>query len=138
MHKLYILLEVFSCKHTLEVYAAKLKHLAMKILDYMAKALKMNVEDMRKLFEEGMHAMKMNYYPPCPQRELFAGLTPHADSVGVTILLQLNEMECLQIKKDGMWVPVKPLSNAFMVNIGDILEVINHTLKFCVVLNGLI
>ncbi|CAL5412432.1 unnamed protein product [Camellia sinensis] len=113
-----------SYVHTLEVYAAELKHLAMKILDYMAKALKMKAEDMRELFEEGMQSMRMNYYPPCPQPELVVGLTPHTDSVGVTILLQLNEMEGLQIKKDGMWVPVKPLSDAFVVNIGDILEAV--------------
>ncbi|GMP72005.1 hypothetical protein CsSME_00030204 [Camellia sinensis var. sinensis] len=94
----------------------------MKILDYMAKALKMKAEDMRELFEEGMQAVRMNYYPPCPQPELVVGLTPHSDAVGLTILLQLNEMEGLQIKKDGMWAPVKPLSDAFVVNIGDILE----------------
>ncbi|KAI7999686.1 Protein SRG1 [Camellia lanceoleosa] len=112
-------------RHTLEVYAAELKHLAMKILDYMAKALKMKAEDM-DLFEEGMQAMRMNYYPPCPQPELVIGLTPHSDAVGLTILLQLNEMEGLQIKKDGMWIPVKPLSDAFVVNIGDILEIVTN------------
>ncbi|CAL5346265.1 unnamed protein product [Camellia sinensis] len=63
------------------------------ILDYMAKALKMKAEDMRELFEEGMQAVRMNYYPPCPQPELVAGLTPHSDAVGLTILLQLNEVE---------------------------------------------
>ncbi|KAF5944767.1 hypothetical protein HYC85_018844 [Camellia sinensis] len=113
-------------RHTLEVYTADLKHLAMKILDYMAKALKMKAEDMRELFEEGMQAVRMNYYPPCPQPELVVGLTPHSDAVGLTILLQLNEMEGLQIKKDGMWAPVKPLSDAFVVNIGDILEIVTN------------
>ncbi|THF98161.1 hypothetical protein TEA_002020 [Camellia sinensis var. sinensis] len=73
--------------------------------------------------------MRMNYYPPCPQPELVVRLTTHSNSVGITILLQLNEMEGLQIKKDGMWVPVKPLFDAFVVNIGDILEVVNHTLN---------
>ncbi|KAF5944769.1 hypothetical protein HYC85_018846 [Camellia sinensis] len=82
-----------TISHTLEVYAAELKHLAMKILDYTTKALKMKAEDMRGLFEEGMQSMRMNYYPPCPQLELVVGLTPHSNSVGVTILLQLNEME---------------------------------------------
>jgi len=70
----------------------------------------------------------MNYYPPCPQPELVIGLNGHSNAVGLTILLQLNEMEGLQIKKDGMWIPVIPLPNAFVVNIGDILEV-NHGLE---------
>lgn len=95
----------------------------MKILKLMANALQMKEEDMNSLFDEGMQAMRMNYYPPCPQPELVTGLYPHSDGVGLTILLQVNEMEGLQIKKDGVWIPVSPLPNAFVINIGDILEV---------------
>ncbi|KAI8525753.1 hypothetical protein RHMOL_Rhmol13G0254600 [Rhododendron molle] len=109
-------------RDTLDNYANELKHLAMKILDFIAKALKMKTEEMRGLFKDGRQAMRMNYYPPCPQPEKVIGLTPHSDSVGLTILLQINEVEGLQIRKDGMWVPVKPLPETFVVNIGDILE----------------
>jgi isopenicillin N synthase-like dioxygenase len=101
----------------------------MKILELMEKALKMENNDMKNLFEDGMQGVRINYYPPCPQPELVIGLNPHSDAVGLTILLQLNEMEGLQIRKDGMWMPIKPLPNAFIVNIGDILEV-NHGLCF--------
>lgn len=89
----------------------------------MGKALKMEETEMRELFKDGMQSMRMNYYPPCPQPEKVIGLTPHSDGAGLTILLQVNEVEGLQIRKDGMWVPVKPLPNAFIVNVGDILEV---------------
>ncbi|GKV34393.1 hypothetical protein SLEP1_g42768 [Rubroshorea leprosula] len=44
----------------------------------------------------------------------------------LTILLRINEVEGLQIKKDGKWVPIKPLPNAFIINIGDVLEVITN------------
>ncbi|WJX72549.1 hypothetical protein P8452_56417 [Trifolium repens] len=40
--------------------------------------------------------------------------------------LQLNDVQGLQVRKDGMWVPVKPLPNAFIINIGDILEIITN------------
>ena len=89
----------------------------------MAKALKMNPNDMKELFEEGWQSMRMNYYPPCPRPDLVIGLNNHSDAVGLTILLQINDKEGLQIRKAGMWVPIKPLPNAFIVNIGDILEV---------------
>ena len=89
----------------------------------MAKALRMEHNDMRNLFEEGYQGMRMNYYPPCPQPELVMGLNAHSDAAALTILLQINEMEGLQIRKDGRWIPVKPLPNAFIVNVGDILEV---------------
>jgi hypothetical protein len=32
-------------------------------------------------------------------------------------------MQGLQVKKDGMWIPINPLPNAFVVNVGDQLEV---------------
>lgn len=112
----------------MEAYSLELKNLAMKILSLMAKALKMKDEDMRNLFGEGMQSMRMNYYPPCPQPELAIGLSAHSDGIGLTILLQVNEIKGLQIKKDGMWIPVVPLPGAFTVNIGDMLEVMCLTL----------
>ena len=108
----------------MEAYSTELRNLAMKILNLIAKALRMEPNDMKDLFEEGMQSMRMNYYPPCPQPELVIGLNPHSDATGFTILFQLNEMEGLQIIKYGMWVPVKPLPDAFIINIGDMLEVI--------------
>ncbi|CAA0832379.1 2-oxoglutarate (2OG) and Fe(II)-dependent oxygenase superfamily protein [Striga hermonthica] len=70
--------------------------------------------------------MRMNYYPPCPQPELVMGFCPHSDASGLTILLQVNETVGLQVKKDGFWVPVSPLPDAFVVNIGDALEVVTN------------
>ena len=90
----------------------------------MANAITMDTSEMRELFSEGIQSMRINYYPPCPQPELVMGLNPHSDGGGLTILLQANEVEGLQIKKDGQWVPIKPLPNAFIINIGDLLEVI--------------
>ncbi|MBA0868797.1 hypothetical protein Goshw_018923 [Gossypium schwendimanii] len=115
-----------TLRETLEVYSGELKHLAMKLLEHMGKALGMDPNDMRVLFEEGLQAMRMNYYPPCPQPEVAIGLSAHSDPVGLTILLQINEMEGLQVKKSGVWVPIRPLENAFVVNIGDIMEIVSN------------
>ncbi|CAI9783801.1 unnamed protein product [Fraxinus pennsylvanica] len=113
-------------RDAIDEYAVELKNLAMKILDLMAKALHMKAEEMNMVFEEGMQAMRMNYYPPCPQPELVTGLCPHSDSVGLTFLLQVNEIDGLQIKKNGAWIPVAPLPNAFVINIGDVLEIVTN------------
>ncbi|XP_038685498.1 protein SRG1-like [Tripterygium wilfordii] len=113
-------------RDTLELYSLEVKNQAMEILELMAKALNMKDEEMREFFEEGYQSIRMNYYPPCPQPEKVIGLTPHSDAVALTILLQVNEVEGLQVKKDGKWVPVKPLPNAFIVNIGDMLEIITN------------
>ncbi|KAK6273213.1 hypothetical protein POUND7_010296 [Theobroma cacao] len=113
-------------REALEAYSTELKNLAINMLDLMAKALKMDPNDMRILFDEGHQGMRMNYYPPCPQPEHAIGINSHSDAVGLTILLQINEMEGLQIRKDGAWIPIKPLPNAFVINIGDILEIVSN------------
>nr|KYP57140.1 Protein SRG1 [Cajanus cajan] len=111
-------------RDSLELYSQEIKNLAMVIIAHMEKALEVEEMEMIKLFKNLRQAVRMNYYPPCPEPEKVIGLTPHSDGVGLTILLQVNEVEGLQIKKNGMWVPIKPLPNAFIINIGEILEVI--------------
>jgi len=101
-----------------------MKNLAVQILDLMAKALAVDTMEIRELFGDGVQSMRINYYPPCPQPDLVMGINAHSDGSGLTILLQANEVEGLQIKKDELWIPVKPLPNAFIVNVGDMLEVI--------------
>lgn len=111
---------------TVELYVTELKKLSLKIIDFLAKALNIDEEYIKEQFGEGMQSMRMNYYPPCPEPDKVIGLTPHSDAAGLTILLQLNQMEGLQINKDGMWIPISPLPNAFIINIGDILEIVTN------------
>ncbi|KAJ4703755.1 2-oxoglutarate (2OG) and Fe(II)-dependent oxygenase superfamily protein [Melia azedarach] len=115
-----------SFRETLETYSNELKSLTMKILNLMAKALRMEPNDLKVLFEGGWQSMRMNYYPPCPQPELAIGLSPHSDASCLTILVQIGEVEGLQIRKEGIWVPIKPLPDAFIINVGDILEIVSN------------
>ncbi|XP_075497812.1 oxoglutarate-dependent flavonoid 7-O-demethylase 1-like isoform X4 [Primulina tabacum] len=116
----------YTFRKAIEAYSEELKILAMKILSLMARVLKIKKEDMKILFERGTQAMRMNFYPPCPQPELVTGLCPHSVAIGLSILIQVNEVEGLQVKKDGVWIPVFPLPDAFVVNIGDILEILTN------------
>ncbi|XP_062096648.1 codeine O-demethylase-like [Humulus lupulus] len=113
-------------RETLEAYSTELEKITMKLLDFMGKALGMEPNEMSELLGEGWQSMRMNYYPPCPQPELVIGVNPHSDTSGLTIILQINEMDGLQIKKDGIWIPVRPLPNAFIINIGDSIEILTN------------
>ncbi|EEF42736.1 Leucoanthocyanidin dioxygenase, putative [Ricinus communis] len=127
LRKSYLFPELpVSFRATLESYSTEMENLALKIFNLMAKALEMEPKEMREIFEKGCQKMRMNYYPPCPLPELVMGLNSHTDAVGLTILLQVNEVEGLQVKKDGKYVPVKPLPDAFIINVGDILEVVTN------------
>ncbi|KAG5517109.1 hypothetical protein RHGRI_037760 [Rhododendron griersonianum] len=115
-----------NLRETLEAYSVEVRKLAMTILGQMAKALKMDSEEMRELFSDGVQSMRMNYYPPCPEPDMAIGFSPHSDADALTILYQLNDINGLQIQKEGKWVPVKPVQNGFIVNIGDIMEIVSN------------
>ncbi|KAL0704364.1 hypothetical protein Bca4012_070789 [Brassica carinata] len=122
----------FACiqmffRDTLEMYSAQVKSIAKILIAKMGEALEIKPEEIEERFGDDMfQSMRMNYYPPCPEPNQVIGLTPHSDAVALTILLQVNDVEGLQIKKDGKWVFVKPLPNAFIVNVGDVLEIITN------------
>ncbi|RHN42317.1 putative thebaine 6-O-demethylase [Medicago truncatula] len=115
-----------SFRENLEVYSVELEKLAIKVIELMANALAINPKEMTELFNIGTQMVRVNYYPPCPQPERVIGLKSHSDAGGLTILLQTSDIDGLQIRKDGQWIPVKPLPNAFIVNIGDMLEIITN------------
>ncbi|GLU13893.1 hypothetical protein SLE2022_305020 [Rubroshorea leprosula] len=115
-----------SLRSTLDTYMSELQKLGMELLGLIAKAIKIDVREMKEIFEDGMQSMRMTYYPPCPQPELVIGFTPHSDATGITILNQVNGVDGLQIKRDGIWYPVSFLPDALVVNVGDVLEILSN------------
>ena len=63
-----------------------------------------------------------HYYPPCPEPELAIGTTRHSDSGFLTVLLQ-GDTGGLQVLHDDQWIDVPPTPGAFIVNIGDLMQV---------------
>ncbi|KAJ0959978.1 hypothetical protein J5N97_000268 [Dioscorea zingiberensis] len=108
----------------LDQYSLELKRVTGILMKSMAKSL--GVEILADMFRDGLQSVRMNYYPPCPHASKVLGLSPHSDAVGLTLLLQVNQIQGLQIKKNGGWMPIKPLPGAFIVNIGDILEILSN------------
>ncbi|KAI4357421.1 hypothetical protein L6164_001369 [Bauhinia variegata] len=122
------LLPVFppSLRDTLESYLLEVRKLAMTLLGLLGKAINMDLKEVGDIFDDGMQSIRMTYYPPCPQPEQVVGLTPHSDATGITILHQVNGVEGLEIKKDGIWIPVTFRPDAFVVNVGDIMEILSN------------
>jgi len=115
-----------SFRGIIEAYSNEITSLAMIIVCQLAKALRIDENEMRELFSDGMQSIRMNYYPPCPEPHKTIGFSPHFDADALAILFQLDETEGLQVRKDDIWVPIKPLPNALIVNIGDMMEVNNN------------
>ncbi|KAG9459792.1 hypothetical protein H6P81_004300 [Aristolochia fimbriata] len=115
-----------SLREALEEYTSEVDELGVTLLEKLATALGMEVRVMRDFFGHVHRGMRLNYYPSCPQPELAVGGSAHSDGVGLTVLIQVNETDGLQVKHGGNWVPVKPLPDAFIVNIGDMLEMFTN------------
>ncbi|XP_042414725.1 2-oxoglutarate-dependent dioxygenase 11-like [Zingiber officinale] len=116
-----------SFRGTLERYSVEAKRVASILLAVMAESLEVAEEELMEAFEGMPQGIRMNYYPPCRESGKVVGLSPHTDGVSsLTLLLQANDVNGLQVKHEGLWVPVEPLPGAFIVNAGDILEILTN------------
>ncbi|EOY18071.1 2-oxoglutarate (2OG) and Fe(II)-dependent oxygenase superfamily protein, putative [Theobroma cacao] len=68
----------------------------------------------------------MNYCPPCSRPDLVLGISPHSDGGSLTLLLQDDEITGLQIRHKEEWIPVKPIPNSLVMNIGDAVEILSN------------
>ncbi|XP_034708370.1 S-norcoclaurine synthase 1-like [Vitis riparia] len=118
--------EPTSFRETLVNYSLELVKVSNCLLKLMAKNLEINPEQLTNMFEDGRQSVRMNYYPPCVHASKVLGFTPHSDPGGLTLLVQLNEVQGLQIKRNGKWIPIRPVPGAFIVNIGDVIEIMSN------------
>ncbi|XWS31436.1 hypothetical protein CRYUN_Cryun23aG0075600 [Craigia yunnanensis] len=104
------------------------KNLGLRILELHSEGLGLESGPFEEDLSEAL-LLVANHYPPCPDPSLTLGLPKHCDPNLITILLQ-GDAYGLQVFKDGEWIGVQPLPNAFVVNIGHQLRIVsNNKLK---------
>ncbi|KAK2996248.1 hypothetical protein RJ639_027454 [Escallonia herrerae] len=117
--------EKFS--ETVENYSKEIRKLCKSILCFLALSLGLDRDVFEEMFGEAVQAIRMNYYPACPRPDLVLGLSPHSDGSALTVLQQGKGSSVgLQILKGNKWVPVQPIPNALVINIGDTIEVLTN------------
>ena len=97
----------------------------MRLLGLIMKSLGLPERRFEELFmKDHMSCVRMFHYPPCPSPELVLGVGPHRDP-GVLTILSQDEVGGLEVKRkpDRNWVQVKPIPNAYIINVGDIIKV---------------
>jgi len=110
---------------SIEEYSSELMKLAYSVAAFIAKTLDADPELVAD--KNVVQTLKLNYYPQCsstPGKVL--GISPHSDGSFLTILLDVNAVQGLQIRRHGAWIPVKPRTDAFLVNVGDLLEIMTN------------
>ncbi|KAF7816417.1 protein SRG1-like [Senna tora] len=112
-----------SFRETVEEYSTEICRVSKEILANLSLLMKMKEDSLKEMHKVMRLGMRMNYYPLCSKPELVLGIGPHSDSSSITILLQDDDITGLQIHHQEQWVPVKPLPGAFVVNVGDALQI---------------
>lgn len=103
-------------------YSKEVMELISWLLDLICEGLGLASGYFRDELSPFQVMMSINHYPPCPDPSLTLGLPKHSDPNLITLLLQ-GKVNGLQVLKNGQWLAVEPLPNAFVVNIGHALQV---------------
>ncbi|KAG8380738.1 hypothetical protein BUALT_Bualt06G0047300 [Buddleja alternifolia] len=109
-------------KEAIDEYAIEIERVRDEILRNLSLLMGEKEDFLKQLHGDVKQGMRMNYYPSCARPDLVLGVSPHSDCTSITLLLQDDHLTALQIKHEGLWVPVNPIPNAIVVNIGDVLE----------------
>ncbi|XP_057820982.1 protein SRG1 [Cryptomeria japonica] len=114
-------------RNTVERYTAEVERVAQAILGLFGENLQLKSDYFKYKFgEDPLMTMRMNLYPPCPRPDLVFGLSPHSDGDAITLLLQDDQVEGLHVRKNNEWILIQPIPYAFVVNIGDLMEVMTN------------
>ncbi|KAM1244346.1 hypothetical protein ACFX1X_036149 [Malus domestica] len=105
--------------------SSQVRKLALNILELISEGLGLGTGYFRDELLKNM-LLFINHYPPCSDPSLTLGVSKHCDPNLITILLQEEHVNGLQVFKDGEWIGVKPLSDALVINIGYQLQIISN------------
>lgn len=110
------------CREVVGKYCTEVRALVLNLLAAISESLGLDPDCLNKALRKHAQHMAVNYYPRCPNPELTFGLPGHTDPNVLTVLLQ-GDVSGLQVFKNGQWCAVQPIPNAFVVNVGDQLQV---------------
>lgn len=117
------------CKEVSEEYGREVIRLCELLMTVLSVSLGLDEARFHEAFggAECGACLRANYYPRCPQPDLTLGLSAHSDPGVLTVLLADEHVRGLQVRRrDGEWVTVQPLRDAFIVNVGDQIQILSN------------
>ncbi|TKY65043.1 Hyoscyamine 6-dioxygenase [Spatholobus suberectus] len=116
---------ISSLREVVAKYTQEMRTLGFKILELLCEGLGLDPEYCCGGLSDNP-LLLAHHYPPCPEPSLTLGAPKHRDPNLLTILLQEKDINALQVFKDGEWIVIEPISYAFVVNIGLMLQIISN------------
>lgn len=116
------------CKEQSLEYMKHAEVLIRRLLNVLLEGLNIKqMDNEREYALMGAMILDFNYYPPCPDAEVVAGVGRHSDISSITVLLQ-DEIGGLYVRaSDGdNWIFVPPVDGALVINIGDVLQIMSN------------
>jgi len=106
-----------------EEFEKEIEKLTYKLLELISQSLGLPPKRLNGFFKDQTSAMRLNYYPVCPVPHLALGVGRHKDAGPLTVIAQ-DDVGGLEVKRksDGEWVRIKPTPDAYVVNIGDVIQ----------------
>ncbi|MED6148909.1 Jasmonate-induced oxygenase 2 [Stylosanthes scabra] len=117
-----------SCREVVDEYGRELVKLCGRLMKVLSINLGLEEDCLENGFggEEIGACLRVNLYPKCPRPELTLGLSSHSDPGGITLLLPDQHVTGLQVRRGHHWITVNPTPHAFIVNIGDQIQVLSN------------
>ena len=123
---------------TLPAYADECERVARRLLSAIGRNLGVPPEYLAGMFEpQHTSFLRLNYYPVCEEPATqdsptapqggHLGISHHTDAGTLTVLMQ-DTVPGLQVERQGQWHLIEPVADAFVINIGDIVQVWSNDL----------
>nr|CAB3490219.1 unnamed protein product [Digitaria exilis] len=114
-----------QCQDMLLEYSKEMTKLMHTLFGLLSEALGLNSSYLTDIECNKGQVITCHYYPPCPKPELAMGLGMHSDSSFMTVVFQ-DQVGGLQVLNNNKWIEAKPIPGAFIVNIGDLLQIVSN------------
>lgn len=106
---------------TVEEFFTRMGAVADRLMGLLALGLGLDEDHFRHVFgERPLPFVKLISYPATPTGE--AGVNAHHDAGFLTILMQHGVGGLQALNPDGEWIDVPPRDDAFVVNLGEMLQ----------------
>jgi len=107
-------------------WQSRLREIAVRLLRAFMVALEQPADILDDLVGgPPSHLLKLIHYPGSADPSRQQGVGAHKDAGILTLLLQ-DKVGGLQVETGGTWLDVPPTENTFVVNIGEVLELVTN------------
>ncbi|KAL8235061.1 hypothetical protein R6Q59_021161 [Mikania micrantha] len=124
----------FNCPHkppgfseVASIYVKRTRAVAMELVKGVSESLGFEASYMNQELnlDAGFQLLAINYYPSLSETNISRGLMPHTDH-GLLTLLYENGVPGLEVLRNGKWVRMGGVSNAFCILNSDHLEIFTN------------